>query len=87
MEIIKKEIKLCVVCNNFRGLVEERYNGEVPVHCACDLEKERMNYGKWRSPCMISPNGDKLWWTPISDHKKADGRWYHVAYFARPALN
>ncbi|MCX6756252.1 MAG: hypothetical protein NTX85_02855 [Candidatus Nomurabacteria bacterium] len=87
MEIIKKDIQLCSKCDNYRGIVEERYNGKVPVHCACDLELERINYGKWRSPCMISPNGDKLWWTPISEHKHADGRWYHTASFAGPKLN
>lgn len=87
MEIIIKDIKLCEKCNNYRGIVEEKYNGKVPVHCACDLELERINYGKWRSPCMISPNGNKLWWTPISEYKAEDGRWIHVPHFGGPPLN
>jgi len=87
MEIIKKEIELCVVCNNYKGWVDEKYNERVPVHCACSLEEEKIKYGSWRSPCMISPNGDKLWWIPISDHFGADGKWWHTPYFGGPRLN
>ena len=87
MEIRKKEIELCVKCSNYKGWAEEKYNGTVPVHCRCSLEEEKIKYGHWRSPCMISPNGDKLWWIPISDHKEEDGRWWHTAHFAGPALN
>ena len=87
MEIIKKHIHLCPVCNNYRGTVEEKYNETVLVHCVCTLEKERMNYGTWRSPCMVCPNGDKFWWTPISNHKESDGKWWHTPYFFGPSLN
>lgn len=87
MEIIKKEIKLCEDCNNYRGFVDEKYNGKVFVHCDCDLEDEKRIYGKWRSPCMISPNGDRLWWTPISDHLERDGQCRHTPWFGGPALN
>ncbi len=86
MEIIKKEIELCVVCNNYKGFVKEKYNGHVPVYCACGLEEEKRKYGGWRSPCMICPDGDKLWWIPISNHYEADGEW-HTPYFAGPHLN
>ncbi len=87
MEILKKEIKLCEKCNNYNGFVEEKYNGNVPVHCACGLKEEKIKYGHWRSPCMISPNGDKLWWTPISDNLESDGKWWHTPYFSGPPLN
>jgi hypothetical protein len=87
MKIIKKEIELCVVCNNYNGFVDEEYNGRVPVYCACGLEEEKRKHGSWRSPCMISPNGDRLFWTPISYHKEADGENWNTPYFAGPALN
>jgi len=87
MEIITKDIQFCVLCNNYRGSVEEKYNGKVPVHCACTLEKEQIKYGRWRSPCMICPNGKKFWWTPISDHKEPDGKWWHTPYFGGPHPN
>lgn len=87
MEILKKEIELCERCNNYSGFVKEKYNGYVPVYCACELRKQRDKYGAWRSPCMISLNGDKLWWTPISDHKKSDGKWWHTPWFGGPGLN
>jgi len=73
MEIITKDIKFCALCNNYRGSVEEKYNGKVPVHCACTLEEEKIKYGHWRSPCMICSNGSKFWWIPISDHKVLTG--------------
>lgn len=81
MEITKKDIKFCALCNNYTGTVEEEYNGTVPVHCACGLTEEKAKYGKWRSPCMICPNGEKFYWVPISDYKRADGSWCHVPYF------
>jgi len=87
MEIITKDIQLCALCNNYRGSVEERYNGKVPVHCACTLEEEKIKYGGWRSPCMICPDGDKFWWTPISNHIESDGESWHTPYFFGPALN
>ncbi len=87
MEILKKEIELCEKCNNYHGFVKERYNGYVPVCCACGLDDQRDRCGGWRSPCMISPNGDKLWWTPISEYKAEDDRWIHVPYFGGPVLN
>jgi len=82
MEIITKDVWLCSSCGNYRGLVKERYNEEVPVHCVCTLEEEKIKYGKWRSPCMICPNGDKFFWMPISYHKEADGKTWSTPYFA-----
>lgn len=87
MEILATNIAFCFECNNHRGSVEEKYNGTVPVHCACDLTRERELYGKWRSPCMMCPNGKKFYWVPISDHKEADGEWWHTPYFGGPAPN
>jgi len=87
MEIIKKEIELCVVCNNYKGFAHEKYNGHVPVYCACGLKKEKIKNDAWKSPCMVCPNGDKLWWTPISNHYEADGTWWHTPYFGGPPLN
>lgn len=80
MEITNINIQLCPVCNNYKGLVEEKYNGTVRVYCACDL-KDR------KSPCMVCPNGDKFWWIPISNHKDADGQLCHAPYFYGPTLN
>lgn len=68
-------------------MAEEKYNGEVTVHCACTLEEERIKYGHWRNPCMVCPNGEKLFWTPISSHKESDGEWWHTPYFGAPPLN
>lgn len=85
MEVKKTDITLCDKCNNWKGTVEEQYNGIVPVHCACTLASSQEK--GTRSPSMICPKGDKLWWTPISEHKAEDGKWYHTAHFAGPALN
>ena len=86
MKILEKYIKQCAECKRFHGWVLEEYNGKVPVHCKCDLQKEVDLHGRWKSPCMICPNGDKFWWTPISDHKEDDGKWWHTPHFAGPAL-
>ena len=48
MEITKKEITLCSKCNNWKGVVEEKYNGLVPVHCACTLSTSQQN--GWKVP-------------------------------------
>jgi hypothetical protein len=82
MEIITKNIELCVECNNYKGTVEEKHNGKVPVYCTCTLEEERIKYNGWRSPCMICPNGNKFFWTPISSHYESDGKWWHTPYFS-----
>lgn len=58
MEITKKDISWCSKFNNWKGVVEEKYNGLVPVHCACTLSASRQN--GTRNPSMIYPNGDKL---------------------------
>lgn len=87
MEILKKEIELCEKCNNYTGFVKEKYNGYVPVYCDCSLKEEVKKNGGWRSPCMVSPDGDKLWWTPISNHFEDDGKSWHTPYFGGPTLN
>lgn len=81
MKIIKKEIELCVKCNNYKGIVIEEYNGEVVVYCKCTLVEDRIKYGSLRSPCMICPSGDNLYWTPTSHHKEADGKVWSTPYF------
>jgi hypothetical protein len=43
MEIISKDIQFCSECNNHRGFVEEKYDGKVPVHCACTLTEKKIN--------------------------------------------
>jgi len=75
MEIITKEIWLCGSCGNYRGSVQEKYNGKVPVHCGCTIGNRS------RDPSMICPNG-KFFWTPISYHKEADGKTWSTPYFA-----
>jgi hypothetical protein len=85
MKIIKQSISLCDKCNNWKGTVEEKHNGLVLVHCACTLSSSQKN--STRSPNIICPNRDKLWWTPISEHIAEDGKWYHAAHFAGPTLN
>ncbi len=87
MEIIKKEIELCVGCNNYKGWVHEKYNGRVEVFCYCTLKENDLKNNGWRSPSIICPNGDKLWWTPISSHYEADDIWWHTPYFGGPPLN
>ena len=87
MEIMAKDIQLCAKCNNYRGKVEEKYNGQVEVHCICTLRQERIKYGHWRSPCMMSPNGDKFWWTPASGYYGSDGQWWLKLYSNCPPLN
>jgi len=81
MKLVKIDIQLCEMCNNYKGTVIEKYNGEVPVYCACKVEEERIKYGYCKTLCMLCPNGDKFWWKPISDHKGADGKMCHVPYF------
>jgi hypothetical protein len=87
MEITTRDIKLCKKCNNYRGIVEEKYNGKVSVYCACDLKLVKINDNEGRSPSMVSPDGKKLWWTPISKYKAEDGRLIHVPYFGGPNMN
>ncbi len=87
MKILKKEIELCEDCNNYKGFVKEEYNDHVPVHCSCGLERERKDHGGWRSPCMICPNGDKLWWTPISYHTIEGGETRSTSHFFGPNMN
>jgi hypothetical protein len=76
LEITNKNIQLCKFCNNYTGTVEEKYNGKVPVHCLCMLKEEKIKYGHWRSPCMVCPNGERLWWTPLSSYRASDGKSY-----------
>lgn len=81
MKIVKKEIVLCAECGNYKGIVIEMFNGILPVHCACGLKEEKVKYGGWRSPCMICPNGDKFFWTPVSSHKEEDGEIWNIPYY------
>ena len=87
MEIIKKDILLCELCNNYKGTAEEKYNGKVPVYCACMVEEERIKYGMCKTFCMLCPNGDKFYWKPISNHYESDGKLWHTPYFCDPHLN
>ena len=84
MIILEKEIEECPVCLWYKGWVKEKYNGTVPVFCQCGLAEQREKHGRWPSPCMVSPYGDKLWWTPLSDHLEDDGKWWHTPHFAGP---
>ena len=77
IEIITKDIRLCEKCNNYRGSIEEKYNGTVPVHCVCTLKEERIKYGQVRSPCINCPNGDIFCWVKGTNFKKPDGEMYH----------
>jgi hypothetical protein len=76
-EILKQSLKRCSSCGRLRGHVEEKWNGQVPVLCRCDLRVRT----KKRSPAMVSLKDDGLMWMPITDHKVADGRWLHTPYF------
>ena len=77
IEIITKDIQWCEKCNNYRGSIEEKYNGIVKVHCRCTLEEERIKYGQVRSPCMNCPNGDIICWLKGTNFKTPDGETYH----------
>jgi len=81
--IISKNIEECPVCKNFKGEIEEKYNGRVPVFCRCDLYKLKESCPK---TCAISLNGKDIWWKPISNFKDENGQWIHVAHFGGPAL-
>jgi len=87
MEILEKHIKECQMCKRYSGWVMEKYNGNVAVYCKCDLNRLVAEKKSWKSPCMICPDGHKLWWTPISNHKEADGKWWHTPYFSVPSIN
>ena len=87
MEIIKKDISLCKKCNNYKGTVQEKYNGEVKVLCVCSLREERIKYGHWRSPCMLCPNGDKFCWVPASTHNEPNGKLWRTLYYCKEPLN
>ena len=80
------QITECQECGNYRGSAVEKYNGRVPVLCACDLKREWEEHHKFPSPSMICPHGETLWWTPISNYRDKKG-WRHVPYFAGPAMN
>lgn len=86
MKIIKKSITECDECGNFRGEVKEKYNGDVPVYCKCDLDRLVVEKKNWESPCMVSPDGEKLWWAPITNHKVENGDLIHTPHFFGPAL-
>lgn len=77
IEIISKDIQLCTKCNNYRGSIEEKYNGKVPVHCACTFKEEKIKYGQVRSPCINCPNGDIFCWVKGTNFKTSDGKTYH----------
>jgi hypothetical protein len=77
-EILEQSLKRCSTCDRLRGHVEERWNGQVPVLCRCDLRVR----AKKKNPAMVSLRDDGLMWMPITDHKVADGRWLHTPYFA-----
>ncbi len=85
MELLEARLKRCDTCKRLFGHVEERHNGAVPVYCRCQI-KERFG-GRWESPSMISLADDKLMWTPISDHKEADGKRWHMPWFAGTTTN
>lgn len=87
MTLKKIDIRLCKECNNYRGSVAEKYNGNVPVYCACQVEEERVKYGYCKTLCLLCPDGDKFWWKPISNHKEADGKMWHTPYLYGPRLN
>ena len=81
--IVSKNIKECSICKNFRGEIEEKYNGRVPVFCRCDLDKLKE---KCPSTCAISLDGKNFWWKPISNFKDENGQWIHVPHFGGPVL-
>ncbi len=81
--IVSKNIKECSICKNFKGEIEEKYNGRVPVFCKCDLNRLKE---KCPNTCAISLDGKDVWWKPISSFKDESGRLIHVAHFSGPAL-
>lgn len=86
MIILEKAIEQCPICKCYKGWVKERYNGTVPVYCSCGLTEQLKKYKRWKSPCMVCPTGDKFCWTPTTDHKEEDGRWWHTPYFSGPSV-
>lgn len=85
MELLEARLKRCETCKRLSGHVEERYNGAVPVYCRCEIKK-RFG-GRWESPSLISLADDKVMWTPISDHREADGKRWHTPWFAGMTTN
>jgi hypothetical protein len=83
MKVEQINIDLCNKCNRWKGNVEEKYNGTVPVYCACAVAKSRNN--GTISPSMICPKRDKFYWTPISEHIEEDGKCCHTPHFAGPS--
>ena len=79
MNIISKEIKECDKCGYYRGFIEEKFNGKVPVVCHCDLSSRRAN--KFNPVIIGFPDG-RLFWKPISNFKDENGEVWHVPYFA-----
>lgn len=87
--IVAKYLTRCAVCGRLRGSVMEKYNGVLPVICACRKPrppgpvevKEYVRTGK-PSPDlrMLSRANDVLMWSPIADYLGADGRIWHVSY-------
>jgi hypothetical protein len=84
--ILEIKVERCGNCGNYRGYVIERDNGEVPVLCKCDLEVEYVKNNSFPSPSFISPDGENMWWTPTTNHRREDGELVHVPYFAGPQL-
>lgn len=78
VEVISKEIWLCEKCNNYRGFVQEKYNGKVPVYCFCVFEEDKAKYGYWKSIRIICPKVDELFWDSCTQHKGSDGKWLLV---------
>ena len=79
MEIISKSLIECAGCGYYKGSVDEKHNGIVPVFCYCDL---RSGKASGISPSIIGFPDSRLFWKPISDYKNADGEFRHVPYFA-----
>jgi len=87
MKIISKDLQHCPICNNYRGIVKEKYNGDVSVHCACDLKKQINKYEKYKSPSMVCPDGKNIWWTPTTINIESDGEKSNNPYFLGPKMN
>lgn len=88
--VLRRRLARCETCGRLTGEIEERYNGTVAVRCRCQLaalrgplkRNPRGTRSRWGSPSIVSLLDDSLMWTPISDAKHADGRWWHQPYFA-----
>jgi hypothetical protein len=79
------KLEFCDGCLGIRGLINEKYNDDVPVVCNCIIR----DAAPTPNPSIVctfdfDQKVIRLYWKPRSQHLLADGGWSHTPFFGGP---